>query len=62
MKRERREEREREEIDVLPSLYDLRRSGSRFPMDQELKSEYSVRATRGHRKLQVSPRFRAGGS
>ena len=47
---------------ALPSLYDLRRSGSRFPMDQELKLEYEVRATRGYKKLQVSPRFRSGGS
>ena len=58
---ERKERRERGEREALPTLYDLRRSGSRFPTDQELKSEYSTRATRGHRKFQVSPRFHAGG-
>ena len=31
-------------------------------MDQDLKSEYSARATRGYQKLQVSPRFRAESS
>ena len=29
---------------------------------QDLKSEYSVRGTHGHQKLQVSPRFRVEGS
>ena len=53
---------EREGKGVLPSLDDLRRSISRFQVDQELKSEYAARATRGYQKLQVSPRFRVGGS
>ena len=30
--------------------------------DQDIKSEYSARATRGYRKPQVSPGFHAGGS
>ena len=45
--------REREEREVLPSLYDLWRLSSQFPADQELKWEYSARATCGHQKLQV---------
>ena len=53
---------ERKEKGALPSLYDLRRLGSRFPANQELKSEYAARATSGYQKLQVSPRFRTGGS
>ena len=39
---------EREGKWALPSFYDLRRSGSRFSVDQELNSEYVVRATRGY--------------
>ena len=53
--RERKERRERDEREVLFSLYDLRRSGSRFPL------EYLARAMCGHRKFQVSPRFRMRG-
>ena len=53
---------EREGKGVLPSLYDLRRSGSRFPVDQELKLEYKARAMCGYQKLQVLPRFLMGGS
>ena len=59
---ERRRGEERGGKGALPSLYDLHRSGNRFPVDQEIKSEYSVRAMCGHRKLQVLPRFRAVGS
>ena len=32
---------------ALPSLYNLRRSGSWFPADQELKCEYAAKATCG---------------
>ena len=39
------EERERKKK-ALHSLYDLRRSGSRLPTGQGLKSDYSARATR----------------
>ena len=39
-----------------------RSSGGRLPSGQGLKSDYSARATRGYKKLQVSPRFRAEGS
>ena len=43
------------------SLYHLQRSSGRLPMGQGLKSEYSVRTTRGYHKLQVSARFHAEG-
>ena len=55
------ERSEREEKEVLLSLYGLWRSGSRFLANQELMSEYSARATHGHRKFQVLPMFRTGG-
>ena len=52
----------RDEKEALPSLYDLRRSVDRLLTSQGFKSEYTVRATRGYRKLQVSSRFRTEGS
>ena len=47
-------ERVRGEKKVLPSLYDLRRSGGRNPSSQDLKFIYSTRATRGYRQHAVS--------
>ena len=41
-------ERVRGERKVLPSLYDLRRSGGWNPLSQDLKFIYSTMATRGY--------------
>ena len=58
----REKKREGVEKKAPTSFYDLRKSIDRLPTDQGLKSEYSVRATHGYQKLQVSPRFHAEGS
>ena len=44
--------------EALPSLQDLRRSAARFPSGQDLKLEYSSRATRGHRNQEFSSNIR----
>ena len=54
--------REGVEREAPTSLYNLWRSGGRLLTGQGLKSEYSVRATCGYQKLQVSQRFCAEGS
>ena len=41
----------------LPSLSDLRQLATRFPSGQDLKSEYSSRATRGHRNQEFSSKI-----
>ena len=43
-------ERVRGERKVLHYLYDLRRSGGRNPLSQDLKFIYSMRATRGYQQ------------
>ena len=55
-KRERRRER------ALTSLYDLRRSVGQNSSRQERKFIYSIRATRGYRKHEISPRIQARSS
>ena len=50
-------ERVREERKVIPSLYDLWRSGGRNPSSQDLKFIYSTRATRGYQQHVVSPKI-----
>ena len=50
-------ELEGERSKTPPSLYDLRRSGSRNPSNKDLKFIYSTRATRGYRKHAVSPKI-----
>ena len=42
---------------VLPSLYDLRRSGGRNPSNQDLKFIYSTRATCGYRQHAISSKI-----
>ena len=53
---------EKLERETLTSLKDLWSSGGCLASGQDLKSEYSERATHGYQKLRVSPRFHAGGS
>ena len=55
------EKRERGERNSDFSLRSMELDG-RLASGQDLKSEYSSRATLGHQKLQISLRFRAGGS
>ena len=50
-------ERVRGERKVLPSLYDLRRSGGRNLSSQDLKFIYSMRATRGYQQHAVSSKI-----
>ena len=47
----------RRERQILPSLYDLRRSGGRNPSSQDLKFIYSMRAMRRYRQHAVSPKI-----
>ena len=50
-------ERVRGERKVIPSLYDLQRSGGRNPSSQDLKFIYLTRATCGYRKHAVSQKI-----
>ena len=54
-----RERRGKEEREAPPSLYDLRSSVGRLTSGQDLKSEYSLRATRGHQNKEFSSEIRA---
>ena len=49
--------RERNERKSSPSLYDLRRSGGRNLLIQDLKFIYSMRAARGYQQHIVSPKI-----
>ena len=40
-----------------PSLYDLKKSGSRNPSSQDLKFIYSTRATRGYPQHAISSKI-----
>ena len=50
-------ERVRDERKVLPSLYDLRRSGDRNPSNQDLKFIYTTRATYGYQQHAISSKI-----
>ena len=50
-------ERVRKERKVLPSLYNLRRSGGPNPSSQDFKFIYSTRAMLGYRQHAVSPKI-----
>ena len=45
--------------EALPSLSDLRQLAARFPSGEDLKSEYSSRATHGHKNQEFSSKIRA---
>ena len=49
-------ELKREMRETPPSLYDLRRSGGRNPLSQDLKFIYSTRATCGYLQHAISSR------
>ena len=48
-----------EEREALASFYDIRRSGSRISLGQDLKFIYLTRASRGYQKHEISSRIRA---
>ena len=57
-----RERRRREEREAPHFLYDLQISSGRFASGQDLKSEHSSRATRGHQNQEFSSEIRAESS
>ena len=57
-----RERRRKEKREAPPSLYDLWSLGGRLASGQDLKSEYSSRATRGHQNKEFSSEIRAESS